>query len=93
MSLSEDGTFRVAPRERGEYVSTPVEVTNHWGDMVEAWKVTGYWMERLDTFAPVVPVLVGGEMREAVPFPAHDAQYGDDTPWTPREAASAPCIR
>jgi len=85
MSLSENGEFFMAPRGRGEHRCAPVEITNHWGDTVKVWEMPGYWMERLDSFAPVVPVLIDGEMRDKVPFPVVDAQFGGDVPWIQNE--------
>jgi hypothetical protein len=90
MSILEDGRFRMAPKGRGEHVSTPVEITNHWGDKVQVFPIPGYWMERLDGFSPVVPVLIDGEMRDKVPFPLIDAQYGGEAPWIRDEATATP---
>ncbi len=90
-TLSEAGEFVVKSPRRDEERMTPVTLTNHWGDEVEAWRMPNAWMLRRHDFRPEVPFLLEGEMRTSVPFPKLDEQHGGDAPWL--EASPAPALR
>jgi len=84
-TLSEDGVFRLVPKNRADHGAKPVRITNHWGDVIEAWPMPQAWMGKLDAFTPCVPFVLDGEMRDGVPFPVYDAQFGGEAPWLEQE--------
>lgn len=67
-------------------------VRNHWGDEVELWRVAREAFSVDARFAPAVPFVMDGTVRESASFHEIDAQFGDDAPWI-GEATTAPVPR
>jgi hypothetical protein len=91
VALSDDGVLVVAAPGLQDLKARPVTLTNHWGDEVEAWRMPSTWLQPQHAFRPIVPVLLGGEMRDSVPYATFDEQHGGEAPWiVDRPSAPAP---
>jgi len=88
-TLSPEGEFHMTVPGRPACRTKPVEIVNHWGDLVQVWPMPQTWMEARDPFRTDVPFLQDGEMRQELSVPTYEAQFGADAPW----AEPAPAVK